>query len=331
MDRAAGTRQLYPAIEPWQSGWLPADAGHEIYYEQCGNPDGLPVLFLHGGPAGGLSPRQRCFFDPARYRICLFDQRGCGRSRPHGERAGNTTPALLADIERLRAVLGIDAWLVFGGSWGSALALAYASAHRHACLGLILRGIFLTGQADMAWFFAQAGGLLPDAWARFSGHVGATRADDILAAYARALEDAESAQAASAAAHWLAWETALSTPGQTPPTVTKAGPETVRKYRLQAAFLLRHCDLGDTALWHAADRVTGLPIAIVHGRLDWVCRPANAWRLARRLPGSRLRLLAGAAHDPYSAPMLEALLSATDLFARDRHFEHWAADEMPQE
>ncbi len=323
---SSASSPLFPETEPYQSGWLTLHQGHEIYYEQCGNPAGLPVLFLHGGPAGGLSPRQRRFFDPARYRICLLDQRGCGKSRPYGERQHNHTDALIDDIERLRAHLHIERWLIFGGSWGSALALAYASRHRQACLGLILRGIFLTGQADMDWFFEHARQLLPDAWARFSAQVGQTESRAILNAYTEALENIETPAAQAAAQAWQFWETALSSPGRTPPAVNRVDLETVRKYRLQASYLNRLCDLGESAVLHAAGQAASLPTVIVHGRLDWVCRPENAWRLSRHMPGSRLRLLAGAAHDPYSAPMLEALISATNLFARDGHFEQWTAD-----
>lgn len=327
LTNSPARHELFPEIEPFHHGWLPSREGHEIYYEQCGNPKGLPVLFLHGGPAGGFSPRHRRFFDPALYRICLFDQRGCGKTRPHGERFANNTPALLADIEALRAHLNIDQWLVFGGSWGSALALAYAGQHRSACRGLVLRGIFLSGQADMDWFFEQAAQLVPDAWSRFADHVGQSSTAGILSAYTEALETVDSPQAQAAAAAWLAWETALSSPGKKPAVAAAtASAENIRKYRLQASFLNRLCDLGEAAVLHAAEQAASLPTVIIHGRLDWVCRPVNAWRLAQQMPGSRLRILADAAHDPFSSPMVEALISATNLFAVNGHFEQWPAD-----
>ncbi len=323
---------LFPEIEPFHKGWMPARDGHEIYFEMCGNPEGLPVLFLHGGPGGGFSPRHRRFFDPAVYRICLFDQRGCGRSRPHGHIEANTTDALIGDIEVLRETLGISRWLVFGGSWGSALALAYASRYRQVCLGLVLRGIFLTGSADMTWFFERSAQLLPDAWQRFSDHVGQTATQAILAAYTDALQDPESSRAMKAAGAWLAWETALSSPGRTPPKPGEAVVAALaRKYRLQASFLNRLCDLDEPAVLAAGAQVAHLPTVIVHGRLDYVCRPVNAWRLAQEMPGSRLRLLADAAHDPFSASMKDALVSATNLFATDGHFERWPADGKPDE
>ncbi len=320
---------LFPEIEPFATGFLPVGDGHEIYFEQCGNPAGMPVLFLHGGPASGCSARHRRFFDPVRYRICLFDQRGSGRSRPMGLRDGTQTSRLVADIERLRGHLAIDQWLVFGGSWGSALALAYAGEHRTACLGLVLRGIFLTGHADMDWFFRQAGVLAPDAWSRFAGHVGGDDFESILTGYVRALEAADSSVAQAATAHWLAWEATLSAPGKTPVPAARFLPvslPSVLKYRLQASYLQRFCDLDESGVLAAADRAAGLPVAIVHGRLDQVCRPINAWTLARRMPGSRLRLLAESAHDPYDPAMLAALIGATNCFAASSDFRHWPGD-----
>ncbi|MEZ5738468.1 MAG: prolyl aminopeptidase [Burkholderiaceae bacterium] len=307
---------LYPPLEPFATEQLATDPPHVLHLEQCGRPDGLPVLFLHGGPASGCSPRHRQFFDPARYRIVLFDQRGSGRSQPHGERQDNDTPALVADIERIRRHLGIERWLVFGGSWGSSLALAYAGAHPANCLGLVLRGIFLTGRADMDWFFEQAQGLAPEAWAAFSGQVGGTRAADILAGYTRQLESPDSAPAAAAA--WAAWETTLSRPGAGPAGAGAEGASetSVRKYRLQAAYLNRLCDLDEAAVLAAARCAASLPTAIVHGRLDWVCRPVNAWRLGQVMPGARLRFVDHAGHDPFHAEMAGKLVSATDCFAR---------------
>jgi len=178
---------LYPDIEPFESAMLDVGDGHQVYYEQCGVPDGIPVLFVHGGPASGFSSRHRRFFDPKRYRIVLFDQRGSGKSTPYGETRHNTTPHLISDIDQLRTQLGIDQWLVFGGSWGSALGLAWAAHSPTHCLGLVLRGIFFTGQDDMAWFFRDAAQLMPDAWTQFAGHVDCiNQPDNILASSPRA-------------------------------------------------------------------------------------------------------------------------------------------------
>ena len=250
----SAVRALYPELPINRQTTLDVGDGHRLYVEESGNPDGVPVIGLHGGPAGQAAPAMRRFFDPARYRICLFDQRGAGRSRPHGETRANTTAHLVDDIERIRVALGVSRWLVFGGSWGSALALAYAGAHPHACTGLVLRGIFLTGWADMQWFFADAGQLVPDAWARFAAHVGADDAAGILRGYTAALHD-DDATAREATANWLAWEAALSSPGRNPKPAAQSQPvsdEAVRKYRLQAAYLNRGCDLGDDAVLSAA-------------------------------------------------------------------------------
>ncbi|MFK7964159.1 MAG: prolyl aminopeptidase [Burkholderiaceae bacterium] len=323
---------LFPEIEPYDSGYLYAGEGHEIYYEQCGNPSGLPVVFLHGGPGSGCSPRHRRFFDPTRYRICLFDQRGSGRSKPHGERSNSSTDKLVGDIEALRHHLKIDRWLVFGGSWGSALALAYAGQHQAACLALVLRGIFLSGQADMDWFFEHSAQLVPDAWQRFSGHVGQTQSREILLAYTVLLEDVASPEAVQATAHWLAWEATLSAPGKPAAKLPdNVKVEAVRQYRLHAAYLNRLCDLGESAVLRAAAQAASVPTVITHGRLDWVCRPSNALRLAETMPNSKWRLLADAAHDPFSPPMTDALISATNLFAEDGHFGRWQSDGSPHE
>lgn len=316
---------LYPEIQPFHSAHLDVGDGHRIRYEQCGNPDGLPVLFLHGGPASGFAPRQRRFFDPELYHIIMFDQRGSGASTPAGERAHNTTDHLLTDINLLRETLGLSQWLLFGGSWGSALALAWAARYPQYSLGLILRGVFLTGQADMDWFFRDAGNLMPDAWHAFATQVGGSPlpADtpNLLGAYSRAIENPE--QAASACASWMAWEASLTRPGGAPQKAiagAQVSAATIDKYRLQAAYLNRLCDLGEEAVLQAARRVALLPTAIVHGRLDWVCRARNAWKIHQLMPGSRLRLIDHAGHDPYSTQMVASLVEATNCFVKQKNF-----------
>lgn len=315
--------QLFAPIEPFDSGHLDVGDGHRVRFERCGNPDGIAVLFIHGGPASGFSARQRRFFDPARYQVVLFDQRGSGASTPHGERADNTTPHLVRDIEHLRTHLGIRTWLLFGGSWGSALALAYASAHADRCLGLVLRGVFLTGQADMDWFFRDAGYLLPDAWRAFAGcapdEIPAGK--NMLDAYSQWLNDP--AQATSACARWMAWEASLTRPGGAPVAAVDPSRVTdsdIRKYQLQAAYLNRLCDLDEPAVLDAARRTALLPVAIVHGRLDWVCRAHNAWKIHKLMTGSRLRLVDHAGHDPYHAEMVASLVAATNCFASHGNF-----------
>jgi proline iminopeptidase len=319
---------LYPDIEPFDSAMLDVGDGHQVYYEQCGCADGIPVLFIHGGPASGCSTRHRRFYDPKLYRIVLFDQRGSGKSTPYGEIQHNTTQHLIADIDQLREHLGIDQWLVFGGSWGSALGIAWAAHSPAHCLGLVLRGIFYTGQADMAWFFRDSAQLMPDAWAQFADHVGCiNQPDKILASYTKALADPSLASAACA--HWMAWEATLSRPGQRgyEPTATdKVSQNAVLKYRLQAAYLSRLCDLDEPAIVQAAGQLSSLPVAIVHGRLDWVCRPINAYLLHQQIAGSYLRLVDQAGHDPFSAGMADALVQATNCFARQANFDNMGAD-----
>ena len=309
---------LYPPREPHAQGWLSEYEGHAVYWEECGNAAGLPVVFLHGGPGSGASPAHRRFFDPAGYRIVLFDQRGCGRSTPRGELGHNTTESLVADIERLRLHLGIARWLVVGGSWGAALALAYAARHKAACLGLIARGVFLTGRADLQWFFAGAGALLPEAYSQFLAPVPKSRRRDPLGWLERVLKDSDPEAAVLAVRHWMAWEAALGRPGLAPAGLPEiedgSAAALVDKYRLQAYYLQRQCFLGESRVLDCAARLHGLPTLLLHGRLDLACRPANAWRVHRTLHGSRLLWVDGAGHNPFEPPMAAALIWATEHF-----------------
>ena len=318
----ARTTGLYPSIEPRRSGWLDALDGHRVYWEESGVAAGVPVLFLHGGPGSASQPGHRRFFDPTRYRIVLLDQRGCGRSEPHGERDANNTPALIADLERLREALGIDGWLLFGGSWGASLALAYAACHPARCRGLVLRGSFLTGAPDLDWFFDGAAALVPDAFERLVDAAGQPDRTGLLPALAAALEDPD--RAVSTAAAWLAWESALMRFGAAPPMpAISVDAAAVRRCRLQAAYLLRSCDLGEAALLDGCAALADKPAAIVHGRLDLVCRPRNALLLHRALRRSRLRLIERAGHDAFEPAIAGALVEACDAFARNGHFDDW--------
>lgn len=329
-DAAPPDALLFPPAPPLEHGLLEVGDGHRLYFERCGNPEGLPVLFLHGGPGSGCSPRHRRFFDPARFHVVLFDQRGCGRSTPRGGCHANTTRELLDDIEHLRVHLGIDRWLVFGGSWGAALAVAYCSAHPLACLGAILRGSFLTGQADLDWFFGTEGAaaICADAWSAFCAALPAALEGRALAALCASLgEDADTQTAHAAAQAWAGWENALIAPGRAPaaPAAPSAEEEAARvdKYRVQAHYLAHSCFLGEEAVLEAAGGMAGIPTAIVHGRLDLVCRARNALRLHAALPGSRLLLVDGAGHSPFDAPLTRALIDALAHFAAHRDFEHW--------
>ncbi|MBL8484554.1 MAG: prolyl aminopeptidase [Rhodocyclaceae bacterium] len=326
MNQAFSAYPLYPPIEPYDQGWLDVGDGHRIYYEQCGNPRGLPALFLHGGPGSGCSPQQRRFFDPERYRIVLFDQRGCGRSEPRGATHANTTQHLVRDCERLRAHLALRQWLVFGGSWGSTLALAYAALHRSACLGLVLRGIFLAGKDDTDWLFRDSAQFLPDHWAEFSA---LAPGQHLLHYCARAIAAAAPTQAVRAVRAWVQYEDAAMRYGQAagsaqaPPDTPEENARLLDKYRIQAHYLTQECFLGEQQLLTDAARLGSLPCLILHGRLDMVCRPIAAWRLHRALPGSRLYIAASAGHSPFDTELAAALISATAHFAERGSFSDW--------
>ena len=323
---------LFPATPPLDHGMLEVGGGHRLYFERCGNPAGLPVLFLHGGPGSGCSPRHRQLFDPARFHVVLFDQRGCGRSTPRGDCHANTTRELVDDIERLRIHLGIERWLVFGGSWGAALAVAWCSSHPQHCLGAILRGSFLTGQPDLDWFFGPegAGAVCAEAWSALCAAVPEAAEGRALAALCAALGGTDARAAAHAAQVWAAWEDAVSAPAQpAPPAPTRdaqALAALIDKYRVQAHYLAHHCFLDEDGVLEAARRMAGIPTALVHGRLDLVCRARNALRLHEALPGSRLRLVDGAGHSPFEPAMARALIEALEHFAIHGDFSHWAGD-----
>lgn len=315
----------FPPIEPWQAGWLEVGNGHALYFEQCGNRDGIPLVVLHGGPGSGSSPRMRQMFDPARFRIVLFDQRGCGRSTPPGECARNTTGDLVADIERLRQHLGVARWLVVGGSWGAALAVAYAAAHRSVCLGLVLRGVFLTGEPDLAWFFGGAAEHAPDAWAQFTRASGRSSPAAVRTWLIESVLGDNHARAIQAVRHWMAWESALESGTTLAPAELNeaAAAHVLCKYRIQAHYLRHACFMGEDVLLRRAALLADLPVAILHGDRDHVCRAGNAIRLQQAIPGSRLEIVATAGHNPFEAPMLDALSRALSCFAAHGDFSGW--------
>ena len=294
---------MCPPAQQVVPGSLDVGDGHHIYYEQCGATAGLPVIFLHGGPGGGCSPRHRDLFDLTRFRVTLFDQRGCGRSLPRGEVQSNTSEALIADIEQLRQHLGIDRWLVFGGSWGAGLALAYAAAHRTVCLGLVLRGVFLSRASDLDWFFQQARQFLPDAWAALAAQAPESArsdlmhwlANDLLATDTTAALGRDTDVALARAIAWEAWESSVSqrlnAAPRTGSVLAADAAVLLDKYRVQSHYLNHGCFWGDSALLARAQTLGSIPTAILHGRLDWVCLPQAAWDLHHSLPGSRLQWL----------------------------------------
>ena len=309
------------------TGLLDVGEGHHLYVEQCGNAEGLPVVFLHGGPGGGCSSRHRELFDLDRFRVTLFDQRGCGRSRPRGSLQANTSHALVADIERLRQHLGIKRWLVFGGSWGAGLALAYAAAHRTSCLGLVLRGVFLGRPSDVDWFFQQARQFLPDAWAALAAQAPEAARTDLLRWLTDGLHERDAGIALSRAMAWEAWESSVSQRQRSVPRAdglpAAEAAALLDKYRVQSHYLENGCFWGDSALLARVPALASVPTAILHGRLDWICRPQAAWDLHQSLPGSRLQWLEACGHSPFEPAMAQALAQAMAHFADHGNFAGW--------
>lgn len=309
-----------PSPAPLRSGYLAVGDGHRLYYETWGNPHGLPVLVLHGGPGSGTTPRLRSLYDESLCHLVLFDQRGAGRSQPAGELRANDTAALLADIERLRTHLGLTRWLVTGGSWGASLALAYAASHRQAVLGLLLRSVFLTGAVEVREFFQGAARWAPEAWATLAGRFSTMERDDLLAALQRQLEGDDAVAARQAAMAWAAYEQSLAMGGVAVPA--ECGPDDPAaqdrlraKYRLQAHYLRQECFLGEARLLDLAATLAGMPVALLHGRRDRICRPRNACLVQQRIPGSQLYWIAGCGHDPFHPAMAAVWLACLRQFA----------------
>ncbi len=302
MDRIAGQKRagqfLYPQIEPFDQRMLDVGDGHRIYVEQCGHPQGAPVIVLHGGPGGGCSPAMRRYFDPAHYRIILFDQRGCGRSRPHASVTANTTWHLVADIERIREALGIDRWIVFGGSWGATLALVYGETHPDRAAHLVLRGVFLATQGELDWFYGGgAGAFWPDRWREFVSPVPEDERADLIAAYHKRLFSGDTVEEVRFARAWAAWENALASVeshgpgGDAPGDYARAFARLENHYFTHNAFLEE-----DGQILRDIARLDGVPGTIVQGRLDMICPPVSAWRLAERWRRSDLRMIPVAGH-----------------------------------
>jgi proline iminopeptidase len=311
-------RVLFPDIRPYATQRLAVDPPHTLHVEECGSPDGLPVLFLHGGPGAGCEPLHRRFFDPQRYRIVLFDQRGCGQSAPHAELTDNTTWHLVADIETLRAHLGIDRWVVFGGSWGSTLALVYAETHPERVLGLILRGIFLCRDRDIRWFYQEgASRLFPDLWEHFLAPIPAAERDDLLHAYHRRLTGANELERLRAAKAWSVWEGSTLTLESNPHLIEQFGEarRALSLARIECHYFVSHCFMEPDQLLRDADRLRDIPGIIVHGRYDVVCPLDNAWALRRVWPEAELRIVGAAGHAASEPGIVDALVTATQSFA----------------
>ena len=314
---------LYPPLAPYASGMLETAGIHRVYWETSGNPDGIPVLFVHGGPGSGASPNQRRFFDPARYRIVLFDQRGSGRSTPHGELADNTTPQLIADMEALRRALGIETWLVFGGSWGSTLALAYAEAHPEHCRGLVLRGIFLCRPSEIDWFLYGIRAFFPEAQRQLAGFIPEDERGDLLTAYHRRLLDPDPAVHQPAAYQWATFEASCSTLLPSPELVAAFGSEmtALSLSRIEAHYFVNNIFLPDNSLLANVDRIRAIPAIIVQGRYDAVCPIVSADELARAWPEARYVIVPDAGHSAFEPGICRELVGACDRFAATGAFD----------
>jgi len=313
-------RTLYPALEPFDAGRLRVSELHELYYEQSGNPQGKPVVFVHGGPGGGTEPRMRRFFDPAAYRIILFDQRGCGRSTPHAELRENTTWDLVADMERLRNHLAIDRWQVFGGSWGSTLALAYAETHPERVTELVLRGIFLVRKQEIDWFYQRgASALFPDAWEGYLAPIPEAERGDLLHAYYARLTGDDPAVRQEAARAWSVWEGSTSTLFTDPGLIAKTAGDafSLAFARIECHYFVNQCWFpNDGALLEGVSKIRHIPAVIVQGRYDVVCPLESAWALHRAWPEANLVIVPDAGHSAMEAGNTDALVRATDAFRR---------------
>jgi proline iminopeptidase len=307
-------RDLFPPIEPYRTGTLRLDSRHTMYWEQSGNPRGTPALFLHGGPGAGATPVHRRFFDPEHWQIVVFDQRGAGRSTPLGETADNSPAHLVADIERLRTALGIEKWLVFGGSWGSTLALHYAETHPTRCIGLVLRGIFLCRAEEIEWFLYGVRRVFPEAWRAFSGFLPEAERSDILAAYHCRLLDPDPRIHMPAARAWSIYEGACSTLLPNPETVAAFGEDRLALglARIEAHFFSRHLFTGDCDLIARIGNIRQLPGVIVQGRYDMVCPIRGADKLARAWPEARYVIVPDAGHSAMEPGIREQLVLATE-------------------
>lgn len=309
---------LYPDIEPYASGMLALDSVHRMYWEESGNPKGVPILFLHGGPGAGAAPGHRRFFDPAHYRIVIYDQRGAGRSQPLGELRDNTTPHLVADIERLRVELRIERWVVFGGSWGSTLALAYAEAHPDRCSGLILRGIFLCRDAEIEWFMYGLRTLFPEVWRAFAAAIPAAERKNLLAAYYKRLIDPDPAVHMPAARTWGTYEGACSTLLPSPETVAYFAGDVVALglARIEAHYFTHDIFLPKNALLADIIRVRDIPGVIVQGRYDAVCPIVTADDLHQAWPEAEYIVVPDAGHAAWEPGICAELVKATERYKR---------------
>lgn len=312
--------ELYPEIDPFATGSLPLEAPHEMYWEQCGVADGVPVLFLHGGPGAGATQSNRRFFDPSHYRIVIYDQRGAGRSAPLGALDGNTTQNLVQDIEVLREHLGIERWIIFGGSWGSTLAIAYAEAHPDRCLALVLRGIFLCRPSEIDWFLYGMGRFFPEIWNAFAGHLPPDQRNDLLANYYQRLIDPDPAVHMPAAHAWSRYEGSCSTLLPSPDTVAEFGRDDMALglARIEAHYFVNHIFLPPNALLENVDTLRAIPGYIVQGRYDVVCPVATADELAAAWPEAEYTVVPDAGHSSMEPGTRTQLVAIMDRLRDER-------------
>ena len=311
---------LYPKIKPYDSGFLNIDQ-HQIYFEQCGNPNGKPALFLHGGPGGGGSKEVRRFFNPDIYRIIVIDQRGCGRSKPHGCLENNTTWHLVSDIENLREKLDIEKWLVFGGSWGSTLSLAYAQAHPKSVSELVLRGIFLLREEELHWFYQDgASRIFPEAWSRFLDIIDEDKRDNLMSSYHEIFKSDNKEKRLKAAIAWSKWEAATSSLAYKPSLIEEfSNPE----FALAFALIENHYFMNkgwfktENQIIESIDIIRSIPAVIVQGRYDVVCPMKTAWELSEAWPEAELIVAPGSGHTAFEKEITHALISATDKFGKN--------------
>jgi proline iminopeptidase len=315
---SSGLRTLYSEIEPFETGMLDVGDGHRIYWERSGTRGGKPAVFLHGGPGGGFSAKHRRLFDPKLYDVILFDQRGCGRSTPHAGLEANTTWHLVADIEHLRQMAGFDKWLVFGGSWGSTLALAYAQTHPERVRELVLRGIFTLRRSELLWYYQHgASQLFPEKWERFQAQIPEEERDDMMAAYRRRLTSNDRAEQVAAAKSWSLWEGETITLLPDPAMTTAFGQDdfALAFARIENHYFVHAGWVEDGQLISDAAKLKGIPGVIVQGRYDMACPPVTAWELHKAWPEAEFHMIENAGH-AYSEPgILDRLMRATDGFA----------------
>lgn len=314
MDAQVDRQNLFPKIQPFGNGMLSLDSGHEMYWEQSGNPDGVPVLFLHGGPGAGANAAHRRFFDPDFYRIVIFDQRGAGRSKPYAELKDNTTWHLVDDMAALRRHLGIDRWLIFGGSWGSTLALAYGMTHPGHCAGFVLRGVFLGAADEMDWFLNGMQVVFPEAWRAFTGFLPEDEQSDVLEGYYRRLTDPDPMVHLPAARSWNRYETVCSTllAEKEDGAPSSGGPQSLALARIEAHYFKNGMFLEDDYLLSNIDKVRDVPAVIVHGRYDMICPIITADKLATAWPKAEYVIVRDAGHSAMEPGIRSALVDATE-------------------